>query len=64
MANIQSVGGNSIAEAYYQLQGMIYANFGRMIEQGAGLILVAAISLVILILCPIFTEKTNSVEHW
>ncbi len=63
MANITSVGGNSIAEAYYQLQGIIYANFGIMIEQGAGLVLIAAISLAILILYPIFTEKTTSVEH-
>lgn len=57
MANIHSVGGNSIAEAYYQNQGMIYANLGVMIQQGAGLILIAAIALTIFILYPIFIKK-------
>ena len=57
MANIQSVGGNSIAEAYYQNHGIIYANLGRVIEQGSGLILIVAVALVILILRPIFIKE-------
>ena len=57
MANIRSVGGNSIAESYYQNQGIIYASLGVVIEQCAGLILIAAIALVVLILYPVFVKK-------
>lgn len=50
MADIRSVGGNSVAEAYYQLHGEIYASMGRIIACIGLVICFAGITYSILLL--------------
>lgn len=50
MADIRSVGGNSVAEAYYQLHGEIYESIGRIIACIGLVICFAGITYSILLL--------------
>ena len=50
MADIRSVGGNSVAEAYYQLHGEVYAAMGRIIACISIVICIAGIVWSVLLL--------------
>ena len=50
MADIRSVGGNSVAEAYYQLHGEVYAAMGRIVACISIVICIAGIAWSVLLL--------------
>ena len=59
MSRLRSVGGESLAEAYYQIHGEIYASMGEVLVNSVFLVLIAGILIAIWIIYPVIVEKIS-----
>lgn len=57
MVRLRSVGGTSLAEAYYQLHGEIYIGIGNALANGVAVILITGILLSLWLVYPVLSFK-------
>ena len=63
MSDLRSQSGNSVAEHYYQLHGLIYACFGRIIEVISWVIPFMGIAIVFASIYPVIKDNKNKIKN-